>query len=55
MRTQILDKNKCIISDKEIMPKVDNVRVTYARAKYFEHNGVLPKSEVLPANVVFHS
>lgn len=28
--------------------------VTFARAKYFEHVGTLPKSEVLPSSVVFN-
>lgn len=55
MRTQVLDKNMQVISDKEMTQKEGHVRITYARAKYFEHSGVLPKSEVLPANVVFNS
>lgn len=37
-----------VISDKEITQIVGHVRITYARAKYFEHSGMLPKSEVLP-------
>ena len=28
--------------------------VTFARAKYFEHVGTLPKSEVLPSSIVFN-
>ena len=55
MRTQVLDKNMQVISDKETTQKEGHVRITYARAKYFVHSGVLPKSEVLPANVVFNS
>ena len=44
-----------VVSDKEMTQKVGHVRIIYARAKYFEHSGMLPKSEVLPANILFNS
>lgn len=48
LRTQVLDKNMQVISDKEITQKVGHVRIIYACVKYFEYSGMLPKSEVLP-------
>ena len=54
MKTQILDRNMNVVSENNISTN-SYARVTYARAKYFEHNGTLPKSEIVPAHVVFNS
>lgn len=54
MKTQILDKNMNVVSEKEMRFNA-HVRVTYARAKYFEHTGTLPKSDIVSASAVFNS
>ena len=54
MKSQVLDKKHNILSEQLTNVKAV-AHVTYARAKYFEHVGTLPKSEVLPSSsVVFN-
>lgn len=53
MRSQILDKQHKVISEKEVKPVVA-ARVTYARAKYFVHTTVLPKSEIISVPSIFN-
>ena len=54
MKTQILDRNLNVISEDDV--KVNpHVRVTYARAKYFEHTSTLPKSDVVSVSTTFKS
>lgn len=54
MKTQILDRNLNVISEDDVKV-IPHVRVTYARAKYFEHTGTLPKSDVVSVSTIFKS
>lgn len=53
MKSQVLDKEHNILSEQKTDVKAV-AHVTFARAKYFEHVGTLPKSEVFPSSVVFN-
>lgn len=53
MRSQILDKQRNVISEKEVK-SVATARVTYARAKYFVHTAALPKSEIISVPSLFN-
>lgn len=53
MKSQVLDKNKVVMSTREASQPT-TARVTYARAKYFNHSSKLPKSEVVSIPQIYH-